>query len=66
MENVVIKVDGMMCEHCKKHVEDACMSVNGVKKAEANLKKKNVTVSFDGDVNKDEIIKAINEAGYKA
>ena len=65
MEKIVIKVEGMMCEHCKRHVEEACMSVSGVSSAEANLKKKNVTVLVDG-ANKDDIIKAINDAGYKA
>ena len=66
MEKLVISVNGMMCEHCKKHVEDACMSVSGVKEAEANLKKKNVTVKFENEVSKDLLIEAINKAGYEA
>ncbi len=66
MKKLVISVNGMMCEHCKKHVEDACMSVSGVKEAEANLKKKNVTVKFENEVSKDLLIEAINKAGYEA
>ncbi len=66
MEKLVISVEGMMCEHCKKHVEDACMSIAGVKKAEANLKKKNVVIKFESEIDKDSVVKAINEAGYKA
>ena len=66
MEKLVISVNGMMCEHCKKHVEDACMSVSGVKEAEANLKKKSVTVKFENEVSKELLIEAINKAGYEA
>ena len=66
MKKLVINVDGMMCMHCKKHVEDACMKVAGVSTAEANLDAKNVTVSFENEVSKDELIKSIKEAGYEA
>ncbi len=66
MEKLVIEVEGMMCERCKKHVEDACMKIEGVAKADANLKKKNVTVKYEGNVSKDDLVKSIVEAGYEA
>ena len=66
MEELVINVNGMMCNHCKKHVEDACKAVNGVTSAEANLDKKNVTVKYNGSVNKADLVKAIIDAGYEA
>lgn len=66
MEKIVINVEGMMCNHCKMHVEKACMSVAGAKEAEANLKKNNVVVKYESEIDKDALVKAINDAGYKA
>lgn len=60
---MTIKVKGMMCEKCKKHVYDAVMSVENVTECEINLKKGLVTVS--GDALYDDICKAIVEAGYE-
>ena len=59
---VVLKVDGMMCMHCAARVESA---VNGVgAKGTVNLKKKSVTVEL-GEVSVDVVVKAIEDAGYK-
>lgn len=66
MDNLVISVDGMMCMHCAKRVEDACKGVNGVKDAKVNLDAKNVTVTLENNVDASLIKKAINDAGYEA
>ena len=63
MNTLVIGVDGMMCNHCKAHVEKACLSVNGVKSAVASLEDKNVTVVCDF-TNDEELKAAIKDAGY--
>ena len=63
--SVVINVEGMMCEHCAKRVEDACLGVNGVAKAKVSLKNKNVTVSSNEELNEAELKAAINAAGYQ-
>ena len=60
-----IKVEGMMCKMCKAHVEKACLSIEGVKTAEASLEDNNVTITFD-NCNIDDVKKAINDAGYKS
>lgn len=66
MDNkVVINVNGMMCMHCVKHVEDACLKVNGVNDAKASLENKNVTIICDSNTNIDEVKKNITEAGYE-
>jgi len=65
MEKTVINVEGMMCMHCAKHVEEACLKVEGVKTAKVDLDKKNVTLEGDNiDINK--VKENINQAGYKA
>ncbi len=62
---VVINVNGMMCEHCVKHVEEACLKANNVKSAKANLKKKNVVIEYDNEINLDEVKANIINAGYE-
>ena len=66
MNKLVISVDGMMCMHCAKRVEDACKSVTGVEGAKVSLDDKNVTVTSNGEIDKEAVVKAIIEAGYEA
>ena len=59
----VIKVEGMMCKHCKAHVEKACKGVAGTVDAVVDLAAKNVTVTGTADL---EALKAaIVDAGYE-
>ncbi len=51
----VIKVEGMMCKHCKATVERVCKAIPGVTDAVVDLEARNVTVYGDGDL---EAIKA--------
>ena len=66
MEKFDIAVEGMMCKMCAKHVEEAALSVDGVKKAKVSLEDKKVTVTADENVDKAAIVAKINQAGYKA
>ena len=50
METVVIKVEGMMCKHCKARVEKVCKAVPGTQEAEVDLMAKTVTVTGNADV----------------
>jgi copper chaperone CopZ len=52
--------------HCKKHVEDACLKIDGVSEANADLDKKNVTVSVTKNVAREDLVKSIIDAGYEA
>lgn len=58
----IIRVEGMMCTHCKARVEKVCQAVAGVTGAVVDLEKKQVTVSGDPDVNT--VKQAITDAGY--
>ena len=60
---VVIKVEGMMCPHCKARVEAVCKAVAGTQDALVDLQAKTVTVTGSADVA--ELKKAITEADYK-
>lgn len=66
MQTIIINVEGMMCKNCKRHVEEACMKVNGVKEVEASIENKNVTINACEEVSVEKLIEKINEAGYLA
>lgn len=59
----VIKVEGMMCSHCKARVENVCKAVAGTIDAVVDLEAKNVTVT--GTSTKEALKKAILDAGYE-
>lgn len=60
---MVIKVEGMMCMHCKARVESVCKAVAGVTDAVVDLEAKQVTVT--GSASAELIKKAITDAGYE-
>lgn len=59
----IIKVEGMMCPHCKARVESVCKAVAGTVDAVVNLEKKQVTVTGEADIAA--LKKAITDAGYE-
>lgn len=59
----VIKVNGMMCPHCKAMVEKVCKAVPGTADAVVDLQAKNVTVTGEADVAA--LKQAIVDAGYE-
>ena len=61
-----LKVEGMMCQHCVKHVTDALQAVEGVEKADVDLKKKRAVVTLASPVADDALVAAVKEAGYEA
>ena len=59
----VIKVNGMMCPHCKARVEKVCKAVPGTVDAVVDLQAKTVTVTGDADV--EALKQAITDADYE-
>ena len=62
----VLHVEGMMCAHCKAHVEKALLGVNGVTAAEADVENKRAVVQYTGEVSDEALVSAVKEAGYEA
>lgn len=54
-------IDGMMCMHCKAHVEKALNAIDGVT-ATVDLENKSATIT--GDVADEVLTKAVTDAGY--
>ena len=59
----VLKVEGMMCTHCKAMVEKVCKAVAGTQDAVVDLQAKTVTVT--GAAEKAALVSAITDAGYQ-
>lgn len=64
MSQTTLKVEGMTCNHCRMHVENALRGVNGVENAQVDLAKGEAVVT--GAANREDLIKAVEEAGYSA
>ncbi|WP_425805097.1 heavy-metal-associated domain-containing protein [Desulfitobacterium sp. Sab5] len=64
MSQTTLKVDGMTCNHCKMHVDEALRGVNGVEAVKVDLAKGEAVVL--GEAKREELIKAVEEAGYSA
>ena len=62
----VLHVEGMMCAHCKAHVEKALLGVPGVTAAEADVENKRAVVKYEGAVSDEALVSAVKEAGYEA
>lgn len=59
-----IRIDGMMCEHCKATVEKILTNLEGVSEAEVNLEKKTAVFTDDGTVKEETVKQVIEDAGY--
>ena len=59
------KIDGMMCNHCQKHVHDALAKMDGVTDVDVSLEKNSATVTSTKEISLDEFAKVIDEAGYE-
>ena len=59
-----MKIEGMMCMHCVKHVKDALQAVDGVASCEVNLKKKRAELTLSKEVAEEALKNAVTQAGY--
>ncbi|WP_410513282.1 copper chaperone CopZ [Paenibacillus sp. BR2-3] len=65
MANVVLKVDGMSCNHCVHSVEGAVNKLPGVEWVKVSLVEGEVTVEFkDAKVTLENIKETIEDQGY--
>ncbi|MFC4652820.1 copper ion binding protein [Lactococcus nasutitermitis] len=60
-----LKIEGMTCDMCVKHVSEALESVDGVKSAKVSLKKNEAQVKFDEPATLTQMSTAVAAAGYK-
>ena len=61
----VLKIEGMSCEHCVKHVKEALEGVAGVNSAKVSLKDKSAVLERRENVDIAALKKAVEEAGFE-
>ncbi len=65
MEKITVNISGMHCAACARTVEKALQKLDGVQKASVNLPMEKAYVEVQPEtVGRDEILKAITDAGY--
>jgi copper ion binding protein len=57
-------VPGISCQHCVNAITKAISALPGVQQVVVNLSDKSVRVDHDQRVAVDDLIRAINDAGY--
>ena len=62
MSQIILKVEGMTCNHCKMRTEKALQAVSGVENVKVDLETKEVVVT--GNAERDDLVKAVEKAGY--
>lgn len=60
-----LKIEGMMCAHCQKHVHDALAKMAGVLEVTVDLEAKTAKVVMDKEIADGEFKAVIEEAGYE-
>ncbi len=61
-----ISIEGMMCNHCKMHVEEALKELKGVEDVKVSLEDKNAVITSQGEISDKEIKDTIEDVGYEA
>ena len=65
-EKTTLKVEGMTCDFCAKHIEDKLKKVDGIEKVKASFPKNKVDLFFkEGtSLDLDNVREEIHEIGY--
>lgn len=64
MIQTTIGIDGMMCEMCEAHINDAIRRSFAVKSAKSNRKKKQCVVVSDEPLDEAKVREVIGQTGY--
>ncbi|HEX3046639.1 MAG TPA: cation transporter [Bacillota bacterium] len=59
-----IKIEGMSCDHCVRHVEEALKEVAGVSGVRVDLQGKNAVVELRDTVSNEVLKTVVEEVGY--
>jgi len=61
----IIKIEGMSCENCVKHVKEALNEVEGVSSVDVSLENKNAVIEHSEKAGIEKLRAAVEEAGYE-
>ncbi len=60
----IFRVPGVSCDHCVRTIQQEVGALEGVRRVQVNLADKSVRVEHTGQTTVQQIIRAIDEAGY--
>ena len=60
-----VYIEGMVCEHCKKSVEEALKKLPEIKKVEVDLNKKLAIIELHTQIEDRKIKQAIDDIGFE-
>ena len=63
---IKLTIEGMSCQHCVTRVQKALQNVPGVMSVKVDLKKGEAEVTVKDDVLSQDLISAVENAGYEA
>ncbi|MFB6368149.1 MAG: heavy-metal-associated domain-containing protein [Gemmatimonadota bacterium] len=66
MKKLTLDVDGMKCEGCENAVDSALSGVEGVRRTDVSHEDDRADLVLDDEVSADELVGAVEEAGYQA
>lgn len=64
MKELIIKVDGMVCNGCENRVQNVVKQIEGVEKVVANHKNGTVTITLNKEINQEKIKEKIEDIGF--
>ena len=66
MNQIVLNVPDISCNHCKMSIEGAVNELDGIESAVVDIEGRNVAVAFDdANLTRDAIVSAIEAQGYE-
>lgn len=65
MKEIVLKVNGMMCEGCENRVKNSLKNIEGIEEVVADLNTGKVVVNANSEVSKELILETIEDIGYE-
>ena len=65
MQKITLKIEGMMCGNCEKHVNESVEKSFSVKKVTSSHDDGTTVIIAENDIPRDKLESVIDSAGYK-
>lgn len=65
MKEIIIKVEGMVCNGCENRVQNALKTIEGIEKVVANHKNGTVTITSKNEVEESIMKEKIEDIGFE-
>ena len=63
-KKIIVKIDGMKCDHCAKRIHDSLIKLEGIKSVKVNLEDKNATISYKDNIDIEHVSAVVEEEGF--